>query len=223
MPPAGQGCCGGAWGGVGPASNPAGLRQGFSDGPIGPIPAGRLRSGALRSEAPVDWSFANDLQLAQLQLVNPLASRTTGILVYEGDLYVPCDLGFSWRRVAPPAKWLMALVWRVKRWHQHALRDGRAVVRIRGKRYEREAVRETDPQCLAALNGAVEERARSFLSSPLKETPADHQCAGLVLVLLALVAGPAWAQVPQDLHGPSGRWRRDPTGGPGGFRPGEQA
>jgi hypothetical protein len=151
----------------------AALVRRFSDGPMGPIPGGRLRSGALLSAAHVDWSFAKDIQLAQLQLVDPLASRTTGILVYEGDLYVPCDLGFVWRRVSPPAKWLMALVWRVKRWHNDALRDGRVVVRIRGTRYERQAVRETDPHSLAALNVAVEERAKAFLSSPLKETPRD--------------------------------------------------
>ena len=58
----------------------------FSDGPIGPIPGGALRSGNLIADADVDWSFAAETQLAQLQLVEPLGSRTTGVLVYEGQL-----------------------------------------------------------------------------------------------------------------------------------------
>ncbi len=149
------------------------LARRFSDGPIGPIPGGLLRRGPLVEETSVDWSFAEDTQLAQLQLVEPLCSRTTGILVHNGQLYVPCDLGYIWRRAPPPAKWLMALVWRVKRWHEDALRDGRVVVRIRGKRYERQAVEVTDSRDLEVLRSAVEEGAVKFLSAPLEDIPPE--------------------------------------------------
>ena len=149
------------------------LARRFSDGPIGPIPGGVLRSGNLIAEADVDWSFATETQLAQLQLVEPLGSRTTGVLVYEGQLYIPSDLGFIWRRAPAPAKRLMALVWLVKRWHEQARRDGRVVIRIRTNRYERQAVKVNEPRLLEALRGSVEERAVALLSSPLREASPD--------------------------------------------------
>ena len=46
-------------------------------------------------------------------------SRTTWILVDQGTAFIPCTLGF------PPRK----------NWHNIAVGDGRAVVRIEGKRY----------------------------------------------------------------------------------------
>lgn len=70
------------------------VAQRMSDGPTGPIPGGRLRAGTLVSEPGVDWSFANDGRSIELQLVEPLGSRTTGSVVHEGQLFVPCDLGF---------------------------------------------------------------------------------------------------------------------------------
>ncbi len=149
------------------------LARRFSDGPIGPIPGGVLRFGNLIADADVDWSFAAETQLVQLQLVEPLGSRTTGVIVYEGQLYVPCDLGFIWRRAPAPAKWLMASVSLVKRWHEQVLRDGRVVIRIRGDRYERQAVRVNEPRLLEALRASVEERAVVLLSSPLSEASPD--------------------------------------------------
>src|SRR5262249_27986077 len=67
-------------------------------------------------------------------------SRTTWVAVVDGDLYVPC--GF-------PA---------AKRWPHEALRDGRVVVRIEGRRYQRQAVRETDPARLRRLGAEVERK-----------------------------------------------------------------
>lgn len=62
------------------------VAQRMSDGPTGPIPGGLLRTGTLVSEPDVDWSFANG-QMIELQLVEPLGSRTTGVMVHEGQLY----------------------------------------------------------------------------------------------------------------------------------------
>ncbi len=154
----------------------------FSDGPIGPFPGGQLSSGALVAEAKVDWSLAiegeGELQgteprFIELQLVEPPASRTTGVMLYEGQLYVPCDLGFVWRRVPAPPRWMLSLIYRFKRWHQDVLLDGRVVLRIGGKRYERQAVRVTDPELLTALRSEVEKGASRMLGAPLGEVPTD--------------------------------------------------
>jgi hypothetical protein len=108
----------------------------FADGPVMLFPGGALRSGEW-VDAPVDdWTFASDVQEIELQLESESSSRTTWILVKEGQAYVPCSLGF------PPGK----------RWHFAASEDGRAVLRIDGRRYPVTLTRaETEPGLGEAL------------------------------------------------------------------------
>lgn len=91
----------------------------FNDGPIGPIPGGPLRAGSLEQDAVTDWSFATDDETIELQLLSQESSRTTWILVRDGTAFIPCSLAF------PPGK----------SWHERAAEDGRAVIRIQGRRY----------------------------------------------------------------------------------------
>jgi hypothetical protein len=114
----------------------------FLDGPLGPVPGGALRSGELVSERDVDWSFAADLGELELQLVKPPRSRTTWLLVQDEQLYVPCSFD-----VPIP-----------KRWPQQALDDGRSVVRLAGRRYERQAVHVTDPILHVTLSRALADK-----------------------------------------------------------------
>jgi hypothetical protein len=107
----------------------------FGDGPVGMIPGGPLRSGELVAESDVDWTFVSDEPTIELQLVDPLRSRTVWLVVHDRQAYVPCSLGF------PP----------FKTWHQEALEDGRSVLRVEGKRYERQLVRVTDEAQIAEL------------------------------------------------------------------------
>jgi len=100
----------------------------FADGPLAMIPGGALRAGELVAEREVDWSFAADEQLIELQLLEPERSRTVWVVVLEGAAYVPVSLDF------PP----------FKSWHHEAMEDGRAIVRVQGRRYERSVVRVTD-------------------------------------------------------------------------------
>src|SRR5687767_5004084 len=89
------------------------------DGPLGPVPGGPLEAGAEVSEPVADWSFVKDVGEVELQLAGQGTSRTTWILWHDGGAYVPCSLGF------PPGK----------RWHHDAAADGRATLRIEGRRY----------------------------------------------------------------------------------------
>ena len=153
------------------------VAQRVSDGPMGPISGGPLRTGPLVSDADTDFSAFPGGEI-ELELVEPPGSRTTGALVYDGQLYVPCDLGFIWRRV-PNTRFrlILSAIYSVKRWHENALRDGRVVLRIEGKRYERQAVRVTDPKLLATLRSIMEEGAEKFFSPPglMKDVPADPE------------------------------------------------
>jgi hypothetical protein len=99
------------------------------DGPLGPIPGGPLRSGDPFALPVSDWSFAVDVGEIELQLESQSLSRTTWILVRDGAAYIPCSLGF------PPGK----------QWYVHAQQDGRATLRIEGKRYAVTLTQDEDP------------------------------------------------------------------------------
>ena len=148
------------------------LAQRLSDGALaGPIPGGPFRTGTLVTEPVGDWSFAHG-QPAELQLVDPPGSRQLGTMVHEGALYVPCDLGFIADR-SPDGRLAGALLKNLKGWHEDAASDGRVILRISGKLYERQAVRETDPAVLAALRASIEELAAEFFGKPLLDQPTD--------------------------------------------------
>lgn len=98
----------------------------LSDGPVGFLPGGALRSGEWVDAPVADWSFAKDVAEVELALEGERSSRTTWILVDGGQAWIPCSLSF------PP----------FKRWHERAAADGRAVLRIDGRRYPVTLVRE---------------------------------------------------------------------------------
>jgi len=112
----------------------------FLDGPVGPLPGGPLRGGALVSDPITDWSFAAGEEEIELQLDSQTTSRTTWILVHEGRAYVPASTEY------PPGK----------TWHRDALEDGRATLRIAGQRYP-VTLTKVDDEALAAAVRAVAE------------------------------------------------------------------
>ena len=89
-----------------------------------PLVAGELVRGA-----EPDWSFVRDIRNIQLQLLDPPRSRILWIVEHEGKIYLNSNymLGFIGR------------LW--KRWPAQAEQDGRAILRIEGKKYERQLVR----------------------------------------------------------------------------------
>jgi hypothetical protein len=119
----------------------------FLDGPLGPIPGGPLESGVMVSGPVGDWTFATDVPEIALQLESQSRSRITWILVHEGKAYIPASTEY------PPGK----------TWHRLALEDGRATLRIDGKRYRVTLAKIED----AAVVSAVREVAsRKYPSRP---------------------------------------------------------
>jgi len=105
----------------------------FHDGPLGPITGGTFRSGE-PAPPPADWSFAADAPTLELELPAELGrSITTGVVVVDGRLYVPC------------------LFANAKRWPHAVLRDGRVRARLGGRIYELRAGRVDDPATLARV------------------------------------------------------------------------
>ncbi len=109
----------------------AGLLVGarFSDGPLAIIAGGPFKSGELVTGPEPDWSFAHDVQEVEFQLLDPERSRTTWIIEHAGRVYIPSGYMTSW--------W--GKLW--KQWPHEAEKDGRIVLRVGDKLYERELVR----------------------------------------------------------------------------------
>jgi hypothetical protein len=114
----------------------------FHDGPLAMIPGGPLTAGTLVTDPVQDWRFAADEDTIELQLADEDTSRTVWILVNEGLAFIPCSLGF------PPGK----------RWHRRADQDGRALLRIQGKRYPVTLQRTGDVELKAALLSIIDSK-----------------------------------------------------------------
>lgn len=119
----------------------------FHDGPLAVIPGGALESGAFVTDAVIDWAFARDVATIEMQLEGDETSRTVWIVVDGSNAYIPCGLGF------PP----------LKNWHRKALVDGRAILRIDGRRYRVTMTRIEDAALLARVG---DETRRKYETPP---------------------------------------------------------
>jgi hypothetical protein len=152
--------------------------QRVADGPMEFLQGGPFKSGEL-VEAPVtDWSFGVG-RPTEFELVGFGTSRTAGYIMHDDVAYMTCDLGFIWNRFeSGTQRWILRLIYTFKRWHQDALEDGRALIRIDGKLYKTQFVKVEDPQLIGALKARLEELARGYvapreLGPPPAQPPND--------------------------------------------------
>ncbi len=129
----------------------------FADGPIAIIAGGPFSTGELVTGPEPDWSFVHDIREVEFQLVEPPRSRTTWILEHEGKIYIPC--GYMTTR------W--GKIW--KQWPIEAMEDGRSILRVGDKLYERELVRIEDGPLLAPL---TKELSRKYAGGAARGTEA---------------------------------------------------
>ena len=137
----------------------------FSDGPIGPWPiemvtAGPFKTGELQVDGDEpDWSFLKDYPIVQFQLLDPPRSRTTFIMETEGRIFIPSGYMNS----------TMGKIW--KHWPMEAEKDGRAILRVDGKLYERKMVRIEEGEI---LNGVLGELSRKYAGGfPVSQEKID--------------------------------------------------
>ena len=119
------------------------MKQRFADGPNRVFSGGPLESGALHTGPEPDWSFVSDVSTIEMQLLEPSRSRRIWVAESDEKLYV-------WSGYMGTA---VGRLW--KRWPVQAERDGRAVIRIDGKRYERQLVRITAGDILDGISTAI--------------------------------------------------------------------
>ena len=111
----------------------------FSDGPMAMVSGGPFTSGEMVQEEP-DWGFVKDYVTVEFQLADPARSRTTWIVEHDNRIFIPCGyMDTTWGRI-----------W--KQWPVQAETDGRAILRVDGKLYQRQLVRiKNDPAMPAIL------------------------------------------------------------------------
>jgi hypothetical protein len=115
----------------------------FADGPVAIIAGGPFSSGELVTGPEPDWSFVHDVREVEFQLVDPARSRTTWIVEHEGRIYIPSGyMTTTWGKL-----------W--KQWPLEAMEDGRAILRVGDKLYERTLVRVADGPLLAPLTAEL--------------------------------------------------------------------
>ena len=130
----------------------AAVKQRFADGPNRVFSGGLLVSGELHAGPEPDWSFVEDIPTIELQLMDPPRSRRIWTTEHDGKLYVWS--GYMGTTVGR--------LW--KRWPIQAERDGRAVLRIDGKRYERQLVRIESGEVLDGVSSAIRDKYLSQLT-----------------------------------------------------------
>ena len=128
------------------------LNDGPLEGRFEIVSAGPFKSGEMQSgEVEPDWSFLKELSTVQFQLLNPARSRTTFIMESEGRIFIP-----SGYMNTPVGK-----IW--KHWPMDAEKDGRAILRVEGKLYERKMVRIEEGEIVEAVLAEISRKyARGF-------------------------------------------------------------
>jgi hypothetical protein len=136
----------------------AAVKQRFEDGPNRVFSGGALIQGALYQGPEPDWSFVNEIATIELQLLQPEQSRRIWVASVSGRLFVWSGYMNSF----------MGKLW--KQWPLQAERDNRAVVRIDGKRYERQLVRVREGGVLDDLTAIINEKYPSRTSRAAVES-----------------------------------------------------
>ncbi len=160
------------------------LVQHGSDGPLNDmIPGGPLRAGTLH-DGPHHWpsilaaacatADCAALDPVELQLATPERSRYTGIMLLNGEAYIPCDLGFMFNRFEGRQRDVLYLIYLFKSWHEDATENGEAVLRVGDNRYAVMLSRVEDDALVARLKLQLEDMARAWVpSGELGPRPID--------------------------------------------------
>lgn len=121
----------------------AAAKQRFADGPNRVFSGGALVAGEMHTGTEPDWRFVREIPTIEMQLLNPAQSRRIWIAEHDEKIYLWS--GYMGSTVGK--------IW--KRWPVQAERDGRAILRINGVRYERKLNRIESGEVLEGISAAI--------------------------------------------------------------------
>jgi len=106
------------------------IQRSSADGATVVFPGGEMVAGELHTGPEPDWSFTDDIFTIELQLNDPMSTRTIFIMESEGKIYV----------VSGYMKSFLGRIW--KEWAFDADEgNGEGVLRVNNVRYPRQLVR----------------------------------------------------------------------------------
>lgn len=128
------------------------IQRSSADGATVVFPGGEMVAGELHTGPEPDWSFTDDIFTIELQLNDPMATRTIFILEAEGKIYV----------VSGYMKSFLGRIW--KEWAFEADEgNDEGVLRVNNVRYPRQLVRVTEGD---VLNGVAAKLLAKYSGVP---------------------------------------------------------
>jgi len=132
------------------------------DGPLGVVAGGPFDSGELYTGPEPDWSFLRDYATVEFQLLDPRRSRTTWIMEHENRIFIVSGYMNTW----------YGGLW--KHWPAEAEQDGRIVLRVDGKLYEREMVRVMEGDFVPPVLAELSRKYLGGIDVPMSEITSGN-------------------------------------------------
>jgi hypothetical protein len=139
----------------------------FHDGPFkgglaivagGPFVTGEWQRGP----GEPDWAFLRDYPTVEFQILDPARSRTTFVLEHNGRIFIPSGYMNE----------VKGKIW--KHWPMEAEADGRAILRVDGKLYERQLVRIQDGDILPPVLAELGRKYGGGAAVPMKAVTSGN-------------------------------------------------
>ncbi|MCZ6642292.1 MAG: hypothetical protein O7F71_12010 [Gammaproteobacteria bacterium] len=133
------------------------FHDGPFDGGLAIVAGGAFVEGELQTgtEEP-DWAFLRDYFTIEFQLLDPARSRTTFVMEHDGRIFIPSGYMNS----------IQGKLW--KHWPKEAEEDGRALLRVDGKIYERQLVRIQEGDIVLDVLAVLGEKYGEGPAAPLE-------------------------------------------------------
>jgi hypothetical protein len=141
------------------------LHDGPIGGPLEIVAAGPFESGEPHTGPEPDWSFLRDYATVEFQLLDPPRSRTTWIMEHDNRIFIVSGYMNTW----------YGGLW--KHWPAEAEADGRVILRVDGKVYERRMVRIMEGSVLPPVLAEVARKYLGDIVIPVSEVTSGNMWA----------------------------------------------
>ena len=139
------------------------LHDGPFEGDLAIVAGGAFKTGELQTgDKEPNWDFLKEYPTVEFQLLNPNRSRTTFVMEVEGRIFIPS--GYMNTTVGK--------IW--KHWPMEAEKDGRAILRVDNKLYERDLVRIKEGEIVEAVLAELSRKYAGGFSISLDEVNSEN-------------------------------------------------
>lgn len=139
------------------------LHDGPIPGRLAIVAGGEFVSGELQNtSAEPSWNFLKEYFTVEFQLLDPARSRTTFVMEHDGRIFIPS----GYMNTTQGKLW--------KHWPKEAEQDGRAILRVDGKLYNRNLVRIEQGEIVADVLKELSRKYGGGATIPLDEVSSGN-------------------------------------------------